>query len=316
MHEQFFQDTERFVPRDVMKPTDGLRRFLQFAESLDAEVLWSLKLNGARVIILVHEDGQVFYFSRAKKLFPNYGRFDLNMRHLAARAAGMGFSPYPVVFDGEMTSQDGKDFSKLMTQLHRHKEIDPSVFRLHLFDLWMWNTSLRKRLKALDLLLDLPREISRGFRDIQVIRHLPIPREARNYEFCIDLVNAAKAQGIEGCVFKLADSYYENKNTRLWCRVKDQDGKPMTEDLAVVGVNISKSGMWKGLVCSLIVDRSGVKISVPGLELEDKKRFLTDPPKLVEIEFSEILPSGSVRHPRYIRDRSDDKMEVSLNEAV
>jgi len=132
---------------------------------------------------------------------------------------------------------------------------------------------------------------------------------------------------LEGAIVKPLDGTYQKKRSRSWLKMKNEE----TEDLRVIDA-FEGEGKYVGKLGGLIVDRKGVSVRVGGgfsdaqreefwrLYKADQVRLLGHDDiqpfeyqalgceiigRLIEVEFHEVTPDGSLRHPRFIRFRDD-----------
>lgn len=153
---------------------------------------------------------------------------------------------------------------------------------------------------------------------------------------------------LEGIVVKDPDALYEKKKSAVWMKVKAEE----TLDLPIIGIyNGQEHSKYEAILGGVIVDNDGVEVRVGGgfsdpdrVELWklwelDAKILGVDPfagfkgkvfayadlkaagatnlmTRLLEVEFMEVTPDGSLRHPRAIRMRDDKDGEIESREAA
>lgn len=267
---------------------DDLDGFMKKTDPLNT---WaSLKLDGVRTLT-----DTIQFWSRSGKSFPN---FDVLRKDLLVLKGYIekthGFSP---VFDGEVCA-DG--FSKLMTQLRRIKDIDPSIFRYRIFDIANFDgASFEERYHILE---EAQRAVGR-LRTVSVLSHMP--GLYRTKECVLDALRQAVESGYEGLVLKDGKSLYVPRKSSAWCKVKQFE----TLDVDVMAT-IEGKGKHKGklgaLICAWSYQGSTVTFKV-GTGFSDKEReeFWKNPPSLVEVKYQEITKHGRPRFPSYVRVRDD-----------
>lgn len=116
------------------------------------------------------------------------------------------------------------------------------------------------------------------------------------------LYQSVRASGLEGLIIKEPNAAYWRKRHHAWMKIKAEE----TLDLYVTGWELG-TGKYEGLIGALIVDHNGVLVNV-GSGLSDELRS-EDPNEIVgrmiEVEYHEVTPDGSLRHPRFKRFRDD-----------
>lgn len=114
---------------------------------------------------------------------------------------------------------------------------------------------------------------------------------------------AFRNKKLEGAMVKLLDAPYVRKRSASWQKMKNQE----TIDLEVVGV-FEGTGKYTGQLGGIIVDHKGVQVRVGGGFTDQQRIDLwADHPigRIAEVEFHEVTPDGSLRHPRFVCFRSD-----------
>ena len=109
--------------------------------------------------------------------------------------------------------------------------------------------------------------------------------------------------GYEGVVFKPLEYKYVGSRSYSWMKLKPIK----TADVKVVDF-FEGTGRNKGRLGGLVVDFNGAHVKV-GSGFSDKLReeFWDNPPigKIIEVQYQEVTPAGSLRHPRFIKLRED-----------
>jgi hypothetical protein len=123
--------------------------------------------------------------------------------------------------------------------------------------------------------------------------------EVRNF------VNHIWAAGGEGAILKTRHAVYEPKRSSAWLKIKKQE----TIDAPIVSTFIGK-GKYKSSLGGVTVEIDGVAVNVgSGFTDSDRAVLWADrdqlPGKIIEIEYHEKTPDGSLRHPRFVKFRPD-----------
>jgi ATP-dependent DNA ligase len=276
---------------------DNLDKFLQKCKPQDA--LWSYKLDGVRCLAVVEPSlGTVSYYSRNGKHFKN---FDVFTPELLRLTCGWRRT---IILDGEVCATD-KKFNSVMSQVHRLHEVDPSIFRYHIFDaLLEYGTylPLHARLDNLRWLADKAWPVNQAWppRIVGVLAHYPFSSDRGISLMAPAQMYTAIRQGYEGIVLKDASSPYVFGKSIHWCKLKESD----TADCIVYGYEFGK-GKYSKTVGKLLCWFGTVSVKVSGMTDAQRDEFLVCLPKMIEVKYQSVTPSGSLRHPRFVRVRED-----------
>jgi DNA ligase-1 len=128
-------------------------------------------------------------------------------------------------------------------------------------------------------------------------------RLAGSHEEIQAIYESYRDAGHEGGMVKPLDGLYQKKRSHAWLKMKNED----SEDLMVIGV-FEGEGKYAGMLGGLIVDRNGVAVKVgAGFSDQQRKTFWTNDEdvrgRVIEVEYHEVLESGSLRHPRFVAFR-------------
>lgn len=269
---------------------DNFEKFKKHAKTLD-NMCWSLKLDGVRVWAVIQPTKEIKYISRNGKEYPNFSIFDEEVWELRRRLiAHHEFKESTVVIlDGEVISKE-KDFQKQMQNVRRLKDADISKFEFHIFDHVISCTAFSKRYEILNMcVVDFDR--------IFLVEH-EIPASE---EEIFKILDEVTDQGEEGLILKTWSDGYQFKRTNAWCKLK----KFHTEDLPVIGWEYGE-GKYSDVLGVLLVKRGDVVVKVgSGFSDKERKLFMTETPKMIEVKYQEVTKDGSLRFPTLVCVRDD-----------
>jgi len=303
----------------AMACISDVEKFMQDAK-FPMNVMWSYKLDGVRVMAVVHSNGEVDYHSRNGKKFENFHKFDGPLRDAAKK---MFDEPkngvyYPVIFDGEMMpkSGNGDSLAKVMTQLRRLKDVDDSLFQYCVFDFipsgveplvlsWTNPTQLRRYQTISGAIGD------DGIGDVVYHRHYFGPECFGNIGEVDNLMKHALKEGYEGIVLKAANGTYEQgKRSTKWCKVKPSD----TMDLKVVDYTPG-GGKHANRLGALVCEMPDGQIVSVGSGFDDSERYefahfdgrewVKNLPTMIEVGYQELTKAGVLRFPTFKQVRED-----------
>jgi DNA ligase-1 len=292
----------------MIKPmlcTDDVKRFTSVLDDEEG-VYCSPKLDGVRCIATIYPgEDEVHYLSRNGKEFKNFNKFDedvLDLRRglVVSMITTFNINTDTFYLDGEVIANvpkgEAQDFSKVMTQVHRLKDVDSSIFSYQLFDLpCIPNLSFGTRYALLTRLL---RESELESAEFQHVEHIYTVDRG----FFQEIMEGYIAQGYEGVVFKSSPGLYEcGKKSKHWLKMKPT----YTEDLYVVDV-IQGTGKYSETLGALICDFNGTRVRVgSGFTDEERDEFWKNPPRMIEVKYQEKTKAGSLRFPIFVRVRED-----------
>lgn len=281
-----------------------LRKYDTFSKELDTfinlcggweNVIGSIKANGVRVWIDT-VPARPSYISRSGKLYENFHILNKDSITLAKELQRRYNLEEMPTLDGEVTFE-GEDFQDQMRQVRRIKDMDPSKFRLVLFDCPSLPFDQAERSYILtEMIEELHKEgvlTKTSFTEEVVFDDFDDFKK-----YFLDVVFKRK---LEGLVLKKSDENYEFRRSKFWCKVKDW----FSADLKVIGVE-EGTGKYEGMLGALIVDFNGVSVRV-GSGYSDTQRvsFFRDPPVIVEVEYKTVTKDGSMQHPSFVKERED-----------
>lgn len=126
-----------------------------------------------------------------------------------------------------------------------------------------------------------------------------------------------RARGLEGVIVKDLDGLYHRRRNHAWMKIKAEE----SVDLVITGA-YEGEGKYVGMLGGLTADFNGVVVKVGG-GFTDEQRLtfwcaFTDSlmslvGRMMEVEYHEVTPDGSLRHSRFKRFRDD---KPALKEAA
>lgn len=276
------------------------------------------KLDGVRVLMMVHPTIGAVSYSRNGKIFENFSHVEQQIHSRFKQIVALGGRALNVsgfVLDGEMI---GQSFQQLMRQARRKDNVqtDDTVFNVFDiipitdFDRGFWNAQLTKRIDILEKL----RPIIDTLENVELLPHITVNLDTSEginqmQRYAKDMVNA----GFEGIMIKDLDAPYECKRNTFWMKWKPT----LTVDLQVVGVeegtgrNVGRLG---ALVCNGVDDGKEITVNVgSGFSDEDRDDYWINSNAVIG-RTAEILcdvitmnqdGTYSLRFPRFVRFRDD-----------
>ena len=273
-----------------------------------------VKLDGVRVITIVHPNGRVDQFSRNGKELVN---FEHIKQQFAAIASGL---EYAYVFDGEIMSSS---FQDLMKQVHRKSDVAAGDAVLHLFDmvpLFNFEKGFSNLLQSdrTNMLTNWFENVKDSMPNVEVLDHELVDLDTEEGKKLFAEINQdAIAGGYEGIMIKDPDAPYECKRSHAWLKLK-----PFIEvSLTVVAVeegtgkNVGRLG---ALVCEGDDDGRRICVNVgSGFTDDNRIDFWTSRDKVVgkvvEVRADAITKNQdgtySLRFPRFLHFRGFDNGE-------
>lgn len=230
--------------------------------------LIEIKLDGVRVITIVHPNGNVGQFSRNGKELVNFPHVKDQFANIAKQFT------VPMVFDGEIMSSS---FQDLMRQVHRKSDVQSGDAELYLFD-WMplseflsGKSKKTQTQRSTELEAWFEDKIFLQLMNVKVVKQelVNLDTEAGKQRFKV-INQQAIDGGYEGIMIKDPNAKYETKRTASWLKLK-----PFIEvSLTVVAVeegtgkNIGRLG---ALVCEGTDDGKYISVNVGGGYSDDQR---------------------------------------------
>ena len=272
--------------------------------------LVEVKLDGVRVITIVHSDGRVDMFSRNGKELVNFPHVTEQISAVVKKTP----PPYAVVLDGEIMSSS---FQDLMTQVHRKSDVKANDAILNLFDMCpledfekgFWDKSQTVRSQMVQAWVEQNNEM---LPNVTCLANELVDLDTDEGQLRYKEINAqAVAGGYEGIMIKDPLAGYECKRSVAWLKLK-----PFIEvSLEVVDVeegtgrNVGRLG---AIVCQGVDDGKTIRVNVgSGFSDSDRDSYWSSRDSLlgqiVEVRADAVTQNQdgtySLRFPRFLRFR-------------
>jgi DNA ligase-1 len=267
-----------------------------------------VKLDGVRVLTIVHPDGRVNMFSRNGKEFVNFPHIAEQFKVITDTLLE------PWVFDGEIMSSS---FQDLMKQVHRKSDVQAEDAVLHLFDCiplahfeqGLWNATQEFRSNHLKEFMTHHQD---ALPNVTMVGQELVDLDSEAGQSKYKEINALAIEGgYEGIMIKDPQAPYECKRSHAWLKLK-----PFIEvSLEVQGVE-EGTGRNEGKLGALVChgEDGGRFIEVncgSGFSDLDRSNYWTNRNRLlgavVEVRADAITQNQdgtySLRFPRFLRFR-------------
>jgi DNA ligase-1 len=287
------------------------------------------KLDGLRAIAEADTaSGEVSFYTRSGKSIDSLDNFKSEVLAFAHQFADSGET---VVFDGEVTS--GTFLESMGSVRSSSKQMEEGIF--HVFDVLVgkvgdspigWNDDT---LTAQGDQWARRQALNAGYKKLQkhltptFIKPTSVYR-VTTVEEIYTYYNACRDAGLEGVIIKNPTAPYVKKRSASWLKIKAEE----TEDLPIVGA-FEGEGRFVGMLGGWIVRRGDVDVRVGSGFSDDQRKefweaFQDDLKKIergerdrcrvidvpAETQYQEVMPSGSLRHPVFVRLRYDKHNNV------
>lgn len=262
------------------------------------------KLDGVRVLCFVNRiNGTVTFYSRSGKEFTSFDHLKPAVLKLSRLPAELKES---FVLDGEVVSGT---FNDTVSQVRRKKAAaTDAVF--HVFDILptaCFYADDKKGYEPAGAYTERMEILRSAITLDGPVRHVEAFEAASEGEVH-EWYSLFRSKGLEGVIVKDLNGLYHRRRNAGWLKIKAEE----SVDVLVVGT-FEGTGKYAGMLGGLTVDFNGVKVNVgSGLTDDQRVSFWAARDdgllgRLIEVEYHEVTPDGSLRHPRFKCFR-DDKL--------
>jgi len=280
----FEKATPRLTKPRAAKPKGKAMLARLYDGQLPASYVCEPKVDGLRVIITADLDqGRVYFETRNGNSMPSLDHLAGEVLHLLRYRQGVW------TLDGEAVS--GTSFFTSVGDLRSQAPADDA--RLWLFDLPSCVGDYRARRATLEALF------SESYAEsLLLIPSVPCTPEEAFIRFT--------SEGFEGAMVKDTSALYAHGiRSRAWLKVKDS----YTTDGEIIDI-VEGSGKCAGMAGCVIVRCGRRDVSVgTGMDEATRRELLANRSELLgkvaEVDFQMKTPKGSLRHPVFVRVRSD-----------
>ena len=270
--------------------------------------LIEVKLDGVRVLTIVHPSGQVNQYSRNGKELVNFGHIKSQFEQVAT-----GLQE-PWVFDGEIMSSS---FQDLMRQVHRKSDVDAGDAILNLFDCvplvhfkaGRWNATQTFRSNHLTTFVEHHKAV---LTSVRALGQETVDLDSKEGHARFKQINKdAIAGGYEGIMIKDPAAPYECKRSISWLKLK-----PFIEvSLEVKDVEQGtgkNAGRLGAVVCEGTDDGKVIQVNVgSGFSDSDRDSLWNSRSnilgQIIEVRADAVTQNQdgtySLRFPRFLRFR-------------
>lgn len=281
-------------PVRTMQPHPDLEKFFSKYKTRFNEFIYQIKYDGVRCLF---DAENLEFYSRAHKLYPNFGKFvDECVTLVNELGALVG---QPIHLDGEVA---GPTFTNIMENLFAKSDVDLTGIHYYVFDFTAEGWEFRHRDGLLKQVF-----ASHNFTTIKPVFTHSCPKFQSLNEM-ESFIRRLEEEGYEGCVFKRyhGDYLFGSKRQGEWVKgILDE-----TLDLPCFAT-VEGTGKLKGCVGKFLCDLpNGEVVAVaPGRATHAQLKMWWEEqyvPPMIETYFKGWTKDGkSLRHPRFIRTRED-----------
>lgn len=273
------------------------------------------KYDGMRLVAIGDQDGFEFYTRTGKVVDTVSPKVKGALAQMYAWGTDTWKPKSKMVFDGELMGDSFRDTMKKA----RKKGGTFESGNFYVFDaltIEEFQGLKRKGVKT-ESYVDRRAKLNKvytsyiaGYEGIQ----LPPSYLCRNTDDILEFYTKFRDRGLEGLIIKSGGGFYHPRRNRDWMKMKDVQ----SVDVPVVDA-VEGTGKFVGSLGALVIDCEGVIVNVgSGFSDSDRKDiweswnkgWLKD--KIIEVEYHEKTPDGSLRHPRFKCFRDDKTLECGI----
>jgi DNA ligase-1 len=247
---------------------------------VSGQKLIEVKLDGVRIITIVHPDGRVDMFSRNGKELVNFPHIKEQLKFVAS----IGGIDHAMVLDGEIMSSS---FQDLMRQVHRKSDVQSEDAVLNLFDIltleeFEAGCSDTTQQRRSEILSNWHSVYETSMPNVTVVGQELVDLDTIKGQARFKMINTqAVAGGYEGIMIKDPNAGYECKRSVAWLKLK-----PFIEvSLSVIGVEEGtgkNEGKMGAIICEGEDDGKLITVNVgSGFTDEHRDTYWTSRNKLL-----------------------------------
>lgn len=291
-------------------------------------------------------DEAVKFYSRSGKEFTSFNHLKVPMLEtLKEWQLKFDVIPQTWIFDGEMVSGN---FNKTVSEV-RKKDAECTDAEFYLFDMVTMFSFNKQDFESEGTYLERRKRLMgfvdcSGEHPVRLIQSGKANNEAevmRAYQMCRD-------RGLEGILVKDPRHFYERKRSKAWLKIKAEEsvdsvvvgayfGEPEKQFentlgglvIRIDGVEVDVGGgysvkrdgksrdefmeaLQRDLAkMKLFFKKEDVRFAMTNTQVEGLSSMyeLEVLGRMIEVEYHEVTPDGSLRHPRFVRFRDDKPAE-------